>query len=534
MKSTKHLFLALILSMTTVSFAQDGTLDTTFDVDGKVITLFETNLSNINHLAVQTDGKILAGGTVFATNSIYSQFAFARYTQDGLLDATFGIGGKAVSDFPDLHLEFSSLAIQNDGKFIAVGTSHTFFNGLPYEQFEIMRFNANGTIDKSFGVEGRVLPATLGDENNIAAVVIESDGKIIVGGDTKTYTDPAYSDFVVLRYLANGVIDTGFGHSGIVITSLRADDVAKAVTVQDDGKILLAGSSRAVYDPVLGYYAQDFAVVRYNSDGSLDATFGTDGKFLAEGNEEFDTALLVKSQSDGTIIVAGSALPTGAANNFMVMHLLPHGEPDPGFGTGGVVIKPLSFGDVTAMEMQPDGKILLAQYHGTGGTSSADIQLMRFLATGGPDLNFGDDGIVTTDFINQNSQAHSIAMQNDGKILIGGGSGNPIHVDFALARFNSQLKLGNSEFSIAESFSVFPNPVKQAVNLTFTLKESKQLSIDLYDTGGKEIARLLNEKTFDSGNNLQKLELPSTLSKGIYFLNISDGSHTSAVKIVKE
>lgn len=533
MKKTKHLFSAFILAMTMVSFAQDGSLDTTFGGDGKVITLFGNNLSNINHVAVQPDGKILAGGTVFATNSIYSQFAFARYTDDGLPDATFGIDGKAVSDFPDLHLEFSALAIQSDGKIIAVGTSHIFFNGLPYEQFEIMRFNRDGSIDKAFGVDGKVVPTTLGDVNNMAAVVIQNDGKIIVGGDTMNYSDPV-SDFVVLRYLANGVLDAGFGHNGIVITSVQADDVAKALTLQDDGKILLAGSSRAVYDPVLGYYAQDFAVVRYNSDGSLDATFGTEGKFLAEGNEEFDTALLVKSQSDGTIIVGGSALPTGAANNFLLMHLLSKGELDPEFGTGGVVIKPLSFGEITAMEMQPDGKILLAQYHGTGGTSSADIQLMRFLTTGGPDLTFGGDGIVTTDFGNINSQAHSIAVQFDGKILIGGGSGNPIHVDFAVARFNSELKLGNSDFSIAESFSVYPNPVKQSLNLTFALKQSQQLSIDLYDTGGRKIIRLINDKTFDEGSNSQRLELPSTLSKGIYFLNISDGNHSSAFKIVKE
>lgn len=532
MKRIKRLFLALILCLTTISFAQDGTLDTTFDIDGKVTTLFETNLSNINHLAVQPDGKIIAGGTVFATSSIYSQFALARYNQDGSLDDTFGVGGKAASDFLDLHLELSAIAVQSDGKIVAVGTSHTFFTGLPYEHFEIIRFKTNGTIDKTFGVNGRVLPTTFGDVNNMAAIVIQSDGSIIVGGDTLTYSNPADSDFVMLRYLNNGVLDTSFGHNGIVITSLQADDVAKAITLQDDGKILMVGSSRAVYDPILGYYAQDFAVARYNSDGSLDTTFGSNGKFLAEGNEEFDTALLVKSQADG-IIVAGSALPTGAANNFMVMHLLPKGKLDPDFGTGGVVIKPLSFGEVTAMEMQPDGKLLLAQYHGTGGTSSADIQLMRFLATGDPDLTFGEDGIVTTDFINQNSQAHTIAVQSDGKILIGGGSGNPIHVDFAVSRFNSTLKLANSEFSM-ESFSVYPNPVKQIVNLTFTLKEPQQLSIDLYDTGGKRIANLLNEKTFDSGNNIQKLELPSTLSGGVYFLNISDGSHKSGVKIVKE
>lgn len=533
MKKTKRYFLALILSVGTISLAQDGSLDTTFDMDGKVVTLFGTNLSSVHDLAVQPDGKIIAGGSVFATTSIYNQFALARYNQDGSLDATFGAGGKAVSDFSDLRLEFSAMALQNDGKIVAVGSSHTF-NTLSYEQFEIMRFNTNGTIDTSFGVNGKVLPITFGDVNNMAAVIIQTDGKIIVGGDTKTYGDSANSDFVVMRYLTNGILDPDFGHNGIVITSLQADDVVKAITVQDDGKILLAGSSRAEYDPVLGYYAQDFAVVRYNSNGSLDATFGTDGKFLAQGNEEFDSALLVKSQSDGNIIVAGSALPAGAPNNFLMMRLLPNGELDSSFGTGGVVIKSLSFGDVTAMEMQPDGKILLAQYHGTGGTSSADIQLMRFLTTGAPDLTFNDDGMVTTDFINQNSQAHSIAVQNDGKILIGGGSGNPIHVDFALARFNSTIRLGNSQFNIAESFSVYPNPVQQIINLSFTIKEPQQLSIDLYDMGGRKIIRLLNQKTFTEGRNSQKLELPSTLSTGIYFLNISDRSHTSAFKIVKE
>ncbi|RTY93465.1 T9SS type A sorting domain-containing protein [Flavobacterium sp. GT3R68] len=533
MKRIKRLFLVSILTTTMISFAQDGTLDTTFDVDGKVVTLFGSNLSSVHDLAVQPDGKIIAGGSVFATSTIYNQFALARYNQDGSLDGAFGVGGKAVSDFSDLRLEFTAMAIQSDGKIVAVGSSHTFFNGLPYEQFEIMRFNSNGSIDTGFGVNGKVLSITIGDVSNMAAVIIQADGKIIVGGDTMIYSDPT-SDFVVLRYLDNGVLDTGFGHNGVVITSLQADDVVKAMTLQADGKIILAGSSRAVYDPILGYYAQDFAVVRYNSNGSLDNTFGINGKLIAEGNEEFDTALLVESLADGTIIVAGNARPTGGPNNFLMMHLLPKGELDPDFGTGGVIIKPLSVGEVTAMEMQTDGKILLAQYHATGGISSADIQLIRFLATGGLDLTFGEDGIVTTDFINQNSQANAITVQDDGKILIGGGSGNPIHVDFAVSRFNSTLKLDNSEFNMAESFSVYPNPVQQTVNLTFTLKHSQLLSIDLYDTSGRKIIRLINDKTFAEGSNFQKLELPSTLSKGIYFLNISDGSKASVVKIVKE
>ena len=150
------------------------------------------------------------------------------------------------------------------------------------------------------------------------------------------------------------------------------------------------------------------------------------------------------------------------------------------------------------------------------------------------DTSFGINGIVTTNFLNENNQANSIAIQEDGKIIIGGISGNQIHYDFGLARFNSELALSNPINSIEiNAFLAYPNPVNESVNLDFNLQESQKLSVDLFNSNGVKVSNLLNNKEFPSGFTSQKLQLPETLSKGVYFLSISNGTSFSNLKIVK-
>ena len=159
---------------------------------------------------------------------------------------------------------------------------------------------------------------------------------------------------------------------------------------------------------------------------------------------------------------------------------------------------------------------------------------MRFLTDGNFDTTFGTNGIVTADFLNENNQANSIVVQDDGKILIGGVSGNQIHSDYGLARFNSELALSTPVNQIVNNtFFAYPNPINQSVNLDFNLKESQKLDVDLFNINGVKVTNLLNNKQFPLGFTTQKLQLPETLSKGVYFLSISNGTLLSNIKIVK-
>jgi uncharacterized delta-60 repeat protein len=218
----------------------------------------------------------------------------------------------------------------------------------------------------------------------------------------------------------------------------------------------------------------------------------------------------------------------------MISQLLPNGNVDTSFGNNGIVLNELASQFIESVAKQTDGKFLITEYHGTGGCCSADIKLMRFLTDGNFDTTFGTNGIVTADFLNENNQANSIVVQDDGKILIGGVSGNQIHSDYGLARFNSELALSTPVNQIVNNtFFAYPNPVNQSVNLDFNLKESQNLDVDLFNINGVKVINLLNNKQFPLGFTTQKLQLPETLSKGVYFLSISNGTLLSNIKIVK-
>ena len=220
--------------------------------------------------------------------------------------------------------------------------------------------------------------------------------------------------------------------------------------------------------------------------------------------------------------------------SIMLVQILNNGDLDTSFGTNGVVTTDLSNQFLESVAMQPDGKIVATEYNSTGGCCGAEIKLIRLLANGNFDATFGTDGIVTTDFSNENSQANSIVIQEDGKIVIGGISGNQIQSNYGLARFNSELLLSNPiNQTVNNAFLVYPNPVNNTVNLDFNFRESGKFSVDLFDINGVLVAKLLSRTAFQSGFNSQTLQIPETLSKGVYFLTVSNGSKVSNFKLVK-
>jgi len=288
---------------------------------------------------------------------------------------------------------------------------------------------APGDLDPTFGTAGKVITSIAGNDV-LRGVAVQSDGKILVAGST---TNGSPDDFAVVRYTASGVLDPSFGPGGTgrVTTDVGGSiDYGQKMTLQGDGKILVVGQ-------VFNGSDYDFGLVRYETNGTLDGTFGTGGKVITPIGSGNDSAFAVAVQTDGAIVVAGAYVGPGG-NDLAVVRYTSGGVLDPNFGTGGIVKTPVGGDDAAlGVVVQSDGKIVIAGYSNTG--TDYDVVLVRYTDSGALDAGFGTGGIVTTP-IGTGDFGTSVALQTDGKIVVGGASDG----DFALVRYTSSGALDTS------------------------------------------------------------------------------------------
>ena len=339
----------------------DGTLDTSFGGgDGIVTTPMGSSNDAAYGITLQADGKILLAGYSF--NGAYSEFALARYSADGTLDTSFSDDGKLTVDIGTYNDYGYSVAVQGDGKILLAGQSDSTTS-----DFGLLRYNSDGSPDDSFGGgDGIVTTDILSASDSANSVTLQADGKILVSGKSN-------NDFAVVRYDVDGSLDFSFGGGdGIVITDIDGGtDVGKSLTVQPDGKILVAGQSYNGSD-------FDFALVRYDADGLLDTSFSTDGKLTTDIGLDNDYAHSVTVQADGKILMAGSS-----NDNFALIRYNANGTLDTSFnGTGKLTTDIGSTDTGYSVTVQPDGKILVA------GTSGGDFALLCYNSDGTLDTRF--------------------------------------------------------------------------------------------------------------------------------------------------
>ncbi len=404
-------------AMALARYNVDGALDTSFGTGGKVLTVFAGANDMANCVVVQSDGKILAAGSTSDSGG-GSAFALARYNTNGTLDTTFGTGGLVTTLFAGAaSAEITSVVLQSGGQIVAVGAASPQPN--QPQDFALARYNANGTLDTTFGTGGQVLTDINNGSDDAASDVILQGGKLLVVGASD-------SDFALARYNADGTLDTTFGTGGKTITDIGSGsfDAASAAVLQG-GKILVAGSSN-----------NDFALVRYSADGKLDTTFGTSGKTITDySNNSVDTAYGLVLQNDGKILAAGSA-----NGNFALARYSADGKLDTTFGTGGKATASVTSSSFPVnVALQPSGKIVLA---GTSfaGAGNGDFMLAHYTTSGALDTTFGTSGKAITNFgTGYADTGGDVAVQNDGKILVVGSSiqKSTNSSDFALARYNT-------------------------------------------------------------------------------------------------
>lgn len=414
-----QLLIAMLHCAPTAVFAAPGDLDVSFGSSGKVITPIGTGDDVGVGLALQPDGKIILAGR--CNNGANDDFCLARYLPGGTLDPSFGVGGKVVTPIGTGNDTATALSLQPDGKIVLAGRcqSPSVFD------FCLARYLASGALDTSFGSGGTVISPIGTDSDSALALTAQPDGKLVVAG---ACWNGSKWEFCVARYLPIGVLDPSFGSGGKVITSITtANNVARSIALQADGRLVLAGEC------VNGTNA-DFCLVRYLADGTLDPAFGSGGIVLTTMVPGFDSAYSLTPQPDGKLVVGGRC-HNGSDQDFCLARYQPNGALDAGFGTAGKVITPLGTGNdfAFAIGLQPDGKIMLTGSCTVG--SETDFCAARYLSSGALDPGFGSGGLLFTPIGTAGDSAWAIALQPDGKIILGGSCSNGSNFDFCLARY---------------------------------------------------------------------------------------------------
>jgi uncharacterized delta-60 repeat protein len=392
----------------------------------------------------------------------------------GAPDASFGTGGTATTDFGGAGAAARAVAVQPDGKIIAAGLA--VINGVV--DFALARYNRDGTLDPSFGTGGTVATGFdfPGSFDAITSVVLQPDGKIVAAGTTVVNS---FADFALARFNSDGTLDASFGTGGTVTTSFGALSAeAFAVAVQADGKVVAAGGAN-----INGGF--DFALVRYNSNGTLDASFGTSGKVTTAFDGppgqgfSFAQAFSVAVQPDGRIVAAGYASISGGFDAALARYNS-NGTLDASFGTSGIATTDFagSSDQPSSIALQGDGKIVVAgQTFVSGGY---DFAVARYNSNGTLDTSFGTSGKATTDFAGSDDRPTSVAVQPDGNIVVAGVAGISGRAYFALARYVGSAVLPKPDIDTAPASLAFGNVTQGSFkNLGLTVRNTGTATLNV-------------------------------------------------------
>gem|GEM_PF-5118854 len=511
------MLLPVLLMLVSATHAQTpGTLDLTYNTSGKLIQSLGTGPDLGYGVALQDDGKIIVTGLDYESGDLY----LVRYNNDGTIDASFGTGGVVNTDF-GLMESTSVVRITNDGKILVGGCSSNTIN----PNMLLVRYLENGSIDASFGIDGKVI-IDMGSTESVRDIEIAPDNKIIIIGEYEVPPDVAW---LLVRLDADGNYDNTFNGTGYrkILTAFPFavfGILPSSLALQDDNKIIVSG--------------ERFYTRRFNSDGSDDLSFAEDGIFFdpSGGIACWDIAL----DSYGNILLGGRS-GEGFGNFGTIMKLDTNGDKDLSFGVLGKVAADIGPGinrninTYRRILIQDDDKILAVgdwQYD----ILKTDISLARYSSSGVIDESFGSSGIVKSslgsaglDFCND------AILQADGKILIVGQSFDGVNYNTLSARYNNNgSSLGNIELAAnVNDIKIYPNPLNEFSVLEFTLSKPGKVTVSISGIGGKALGQLAENEYRSPGSYIVSLaDLCKSYASGIYILKIQCSDMAAAIKVV--
>jgi uncharacterized delta-60 repeat protein len=395
---------------------------------GVITTSFGGGPDDIHALAVQKDGKIVAGGESGTGDGV--ALTLARYNPDGSLDPTFGSGGTAIAPLakPSDKQLLRTMALQPDGKIIAGGDMLVPLSGGGFQgAMFLVRYNSDGTRDAAFDSNVSALVSVIGD---VRSVALQPDGKIVVVG--ASHPVRAANAFTITRLNPDGTVDHSFGSNGFVGTSFNTSpsDGAQGIAVLGDGRIVVGGNAT-----VSNLFK--FGLLALNANGSPDTSFGTGGKVVTSLSDDSELLQSIAVGADGKIVAVGFAQNHGQ-ELAEVARYDSHGVPDPTFaGTGAETLTTRSESDFSSAVVLPDVSIIAAG--GATNPSYIGLTVTKLRPDGSPDPTFGAGGSIGELVGGAPSRADAVALLPDGRIAAAGNYqgtfGNPAGDHFALALF---------------------------------------------------------------------------------------------------
>ena len=502
----KILFFLIIISEISFLHSQSaGDIDTSFGVDGFVITDFEDSFDWGKKVIIDSNEKIIVGGCAIIDSTV--DFVLARYLSDGSLDMEFGIEGKINTDFNNNYDSFSMLVSDVNNKIISVGGS----NG----DFALTRHNMDGSLDIFFGEDGKVTTDFDNEWDCANYVVLDSEQRIIVCGNSN-------HDFCIARYHIDGSLDSTFGINGKVTTDINESfDCGNSIAINDCNQIYMCGSTSRE-DSI------NFALVKYNNDGSLDTDFGNNGKIITDFYGRNDVAKAIKIDMDGNIIVAGSS-KISDNNDFALAKYNPYGMLVTDFGDNGKVLT--DFNDTwdyaSEIVIDNENRIIVA------GKADTMYAIARYHNNGDLDESFGINGKVTTAYINTDRGSEGwtgIALDSEENIVVAGyytESAIDVTVDFIIARyFSDNVSIYNPITNISNKIILnqnYPNPFNPSTTIEFSIKNQSDIELTIYNIKGQKI-KTLAQNEFAKGRHSiiwnGDDEFNNPVISGIYFYKL--------------
>lgn len=533
----KKIFTCLLISVFFVPFSmfsQNEFLDLSFGTNGIVYQNYTDTAtgvmleSDFKAIVLQSNGSFITASN-FHLHGNNPRYIINRYTKRGILDTTFGVNGFVTGN---LQNTIGGLELQSDGRIIGFS-----WDGIypPFSSY-IFRLNTDGSIDGSFGTSGIITDSA----NNIRAISVQANDKILAAkmhGNNR-----ALPGFSVMRYNPDGTPDTDFGNNGTIDFSLSQANISLHDIVSQRGRKILISGIYGGTGP--GDYRRDIFFMRLNDDGSLDSTFGEDGVKVLDF-DDVDNIVNVLVQSNGKTVISGLSYGLLAGNDVVnrLIRLNTDGNLDTTFGTDGIKTIEYPILELQSLKELSNGKIMASgTYETSENPSPSDNQepvalvIARYEINGDLDSSFGNNGYITTTLNFRSALNDRITVQPDGKILVGATfceAWMSCHPHTVVLRYDPEQRLSASDMDKNNAFVLYPNPFNETVTVDFTLDQSEVLAMDLYSYDGRKVVNLLKDQSFQAGFNSQKLAFPSTLAGGIYFLNIFNGRETFNIKIIK-